>query len=143
MRTAVSTHPLEASVAGPHSEPLNDEDIRRLFAGSALTQQRLDRLRMWPRMLVRCGERIVAVATCDRAQEELVAPDIGLAEDVACRTNDVLTALLDALESACMAGGSTRVILSPPRAGLSLLEKRGYRTVKASCAGCWIEKIVG
>jgi hypothetical protein len=143
MRPSVSTEALEASVVGPHSEPLLDEDIRRLFAGSALTQQRLDRLRKWPRMLVRCGDRIVAVATCDRAQDELVAPDIGLADDMTCRTSDVLAALLDALESACIAGGSNRVILSPPRAGLALLEKRGYRTVKASCAGCWIEKIVG
>jgi hypothetical protein len=56
---------------------------------------------------------------------------------------DVTNALLDALETACLAGGSRRVVLSPPRPSLAMLERRGYRTVKASCAGCWIEKMVG
>ena len=134
---------LEVKVLGPDCEPMTDIDLRRLFAGSALTGQRLDRLREWPRMLVFCGDRVVGAATCQRIEEELLVPDIGLAVDNGCSELDVVNALLDALETACLAGGSRRIVLSPPRPSLAMLERRGYKTVKASCAGCWIEKIVG
>ena len=134
---------LEVKVLGPHCEAITDADVRRLFAGGALTQQRLDRLREWPRMLVGCGDRVVAVATCQRMDDELLVPDVGIVSDCGCPEHDVLNTLLDCLENACLAGGSRRIVLSPPRTSLAFLERRGYHTVKASCAGCWIEKIIG
>jgi hypothetical protein len=134
---------LEVKVLGPHCEPMTEVDLRRLFAGSALTGQRLDRLREWPRMIILCGDRVVGAATCQRIEEELLVPDIGLAVDNGCSEMEVVNALLDALETAGLAGGCRRIVLSPPRPSLAMLERRGYKTVKASCAGCWIEKIVG
>lgn len=133
---------LEVKVLGPHCEQISDLDLRRLFAGSMLTGQRLDRLREWPRMLVLSGERLVGAATCQRIEDELLVPDIGLCADNGASEIEVVNALLDALETACLAGGSRRIVLSPPRPSLAMLERRGYKTVKASCAGCWIEKIV-
>jgi hypothetical protein len=140
--TAVSTA-LEVKVLGPHCEPITDVDIRRLFAGSSLTGQRLDRLRGWPRMLILCGDHLVGAATCQRIEDELLVPDVGVNVGTSCSEKEVVNALLDGLETACLAGGSRRVVLSPPRASLAILERRGYHTIKASCAGCWIEKIVG
>ncbi len=134
---------LEVKVLGPHCEPMSDVDLRRLFVGSALTGQRLDRLREWPRMLVMCGDRVVGAATCQRVEDELLVPDIAINVVNGCSELDVTNALLDALETACLAGGSRRVVMSPPRPSVAMLERRGYRTVRASCAGCWIEKMVG
>jgi hypothetical protein len=134
-----TTFDLEATILGPHCAALDDGDVRRLFGRSALTEQRLDRLRRWPRILVRRGDAIMGAATCERAHSEFLVPDVGLAEN-AETVNDVINALLDAIESACLAGGCRRIVLSPPRAGLALLERRGYQTVRASCAGSWMEK---
>lgn len=134
-----ATLDLEATILGPHCAPLEDGDVRRLFTGSVLTEQRLDRLNRWPRILVRRGEAILGAATCERAHSEFLVPDVGLAED-GDATPDVINALLDAIESACLAGGCRRIVLSPPRAGLALLQHRGYQTVRASCAGSWMEK---
>lgn len=134
-----ATLDLEATILGPHCAALEDGDVRRLFAGSVLTEQRLDRLARWPRILVRRGHAIVGAATCERAHAQFVVPDVGLAENSGA-TQDVFNALVDAIESACLAGGCRRIVLSPPRVDLGLLERRGYRTVRASCAGSWMEK---
>lgn len=134
---------LEISVLGPHCAPVSEADLRRLFTGSALTEQRLNRLREWPRMLVACGDRVVAAATCQRIEDELLVPDIGICAECGCSERQIIHALLDALETACLAGGSRRIVLSPPRTSLGFMERRGYKTVKASCAGSWIEKVVG
>lgn len=133
---------LDVKVLGPHCDPLSEPELRRLFPGSSLTGQRFDRLAEWPRMLVYCGDRVVGAATCQRLEDELLVPDIGICSDNGCLELDVVNALLDALENACLAGGSRRIVLSPPRASMAMLERRGYKTVKASCAGCWIEKLM-
>lgn len=135
----LATHDLEATILGPHCAALDDGEVRRIFPGGALTEQRLDRLRRWPRIVVRRGGILVGAATCERAHSEFVVPDIGLAEE-AEDSRDVISALLDAIESACLAGGCRRIVLSPPRSGCALLERRGYRIVSASCAGRWMEK---
>jgi len=132
---------LEVVVLGRDCEPMSDADLRRLFAGSTLTADRLDRLRDWPRVLVTCTDRIVGVATCQRVHDELVVPDLAIAAS-AHTEHEVLHTLLDALENACLAGGARRIVLSPPRASLLLMQRRGYLAVRASCAGCWLEKAV-
>ena len=129
---------LEATILGPHCAALEDGDVRRLFGGSALSEQRLDRLRRWPRILVLRAGAIVGAATCERAHSEFLVPDVGLAESPA--SPDVVNVLIDAIESACLAGGCRRIVLSPPCSGRALLEGRGYQIVQASSPGSWMEK---
>ena len=132
--------PFDVRVVGPDCEPIDDLDLRRLFPGSSLTEERLNRLRQWPRILVLCCGRVVAVATCQRVDLELRVPEIGLANPCDCGERAILHALFDALEVAAMAGGCQRLVISPPRMSLMSLERRGYRRVRASCAGAWVEK---
>jgi hypothetical protein len=145
---ATSTAPpraalLDVSILSRDGAPVSDSDLRRLFSGGSLTAARLDRLRDWPRILVGCGDRLVGAATCQRLEADLVVPDIGICTDCLCPEHDVLNTLLDALEAACLAGGGRRLVLSPPRTALFLLQRRGYEAVSASCAGCWVEKRIG
>lgn len=134
-----ATLDFEATLLGPDCAPIDDGDVRRLFAGRAVTEQRLDRLSRWPRILVRRGDAIVGAATCECSHSEFLVPDIGVAEN-GTATREVIDTLVDAIESASLAGGCRRIVLSPPRVGLAILERRGYRTVQASCPGSWMEK---
>ena len=131
---------LEVSILSRDCQPISDPDLRRLFPGGALTAQRLDRIRDWPRLLVTVDGTVVGLATCQRLHDELLVPDIGMCVTCECSEHDALDALLDALETACLAGGSRRLVLNPPRTSLLFLERRGYYAVTASCAGCWVEK---
>lgn len=145
--------PIDVRVCGGDCEPMSDADLRRLFPGSALTQARLDRLRELPRVLVIMGERTVGTATCQKVEDELRVPDLGV--DVTTgglrlvggqplpREREIINALLDAIEIACLAAGCSRIILSPPKVSLGFLERRGYRRVDEQCAGGWLEKVVG
>ena len=145
---------LEIRVCGADGEALSEADLRRLFAGGSLTAARLDRLRAWPRVMVTCGTRIVGVATCLKVDAELRVPDVGLdtseterplagGAGIECGVREILNALLDAVELTSLAGGCTRIVLSPPKVSLFFLERRGYRRVDERCAGGWIEKQVG
>ena len=98
------------------------------------------RIREWPRVLVAAGDVIVGAATCQRLQDELLVPDIGLSACVGCADGEVLLVLIDALETACLAGGSRRVAVNPPRAALPLLASRGYRAIDRPQAGCWVAR---
>jgi hypothetical protein len=143
---------LEVRVCGGDCEPMSDVDLRRLFPGSALTQARLERLRELPRVLVIMGDKTVGAATCQKVEIELRVPDIGI--DVAScglrlvggppqpREREIINALLDAVEVACLAAGCQRIILNPPKVPLGFLERRGYTRVDERCAGGWVEKIV-
>jgi hypothetical protein len=144
--------PIEVRVCGGDCEPMSDADLRRLFPGSSLTQARLDRLRDLPRVLVIMGDRTVGAATCQKVESELRVPDLGVDTSVGGlrlvggppqpREREVINALLDAVEVACLASGCFRIILSPPRVPLAFLERRGYRRVDERCAGGWVEKIL-
>lgn len=142
--------PLEIRVCSADCEPLCDRDLRRLFPGSSLTQPRLDRLRLLPRVAIMVGGRVVATATCQKVEEELRVPDLGIdgslpeATTTAVRGDrEIINALLDAIEMAALAAGCQRVIVNPPKVSLTMLERRGYRQIHESCAGSWIEKTVG
>jgi hypothetical protein len=144
--------PIEVRVCGGDCEPMSDADLRRLFPGSSLTQARLDRLRDLPRVLVIMGDRTVGAATCQKVESELRVPDLGVDTSVGGlrlvggppqpREREVINALLDAVEVACLASGCFRIILSPPKVPLAFLERRGYRRVDERCAGGWVEKIL-
>jgi hypothetical protein len=143
---------IEVRVCGGDCEPMSDADLRRLFPRSSLTQARLDRLRDLPRVLVLMGERTVGVATCQKVEEELRVPDLGIDSTVGGlrlvggppqpKEREVINALLDAVEVACLAAGCSRIVLSPPRVSLGFLERRGYRRVDERCAGGWVEKTI-
>jgi hypothetical protein len=59
-----------------------------------------------------------------------------------CAVDHIATALLDALEMACLAGGGRRLVLLP-RASVTthLLRPRGFVTIAEGCAGSWFEKL--
>ena len=61
---------------------------------------------------------------------------------VPCSVDQIATALLDALEIACLAGGGRRLVLLP-RAALAghLLRGRGFVPIVEGCAGSWFEKV--
>jgi hypothetical protein len=154
LRQPASDRPtLEVRVCGADGEALSESDLRRLFPGSGLTDARLDRLREWSRITVTCGARTVGIATCQKVDTELRVPDVGLDGEpadetlagnagVRCGDREILNALLDAIELTCLAGGCSRVILSPPKVSQFFLERRGYRRVDERCAGGWIEKMI-
>lgn len=143
---------IEVRVCGGDCEPMTDVDLRRLFPGSALTQGRLERLRELPRVLVFMGDKIVGAATCQKVETELRVPDLAI-DVAACglrlvggpprpREREIINALLDAVEVACLAAGCHRIILNPPKVPIGFLERRGYTRVDERCAGGWVEKTV-
>lgn len=140
---ATDTAPLEIQVQGPDSPAVSESDLRRLFPGAALTDRRLERLREWPTVTVSCCDRIVALATCKKSETELRVPDLALDPDSGCGTHDVLTALLEAVELAGLAGGCRRIVIMPPRISPAFLERRGYSAIRERCAGGWLEKALG
>lgn len=143
---------IEIRVCGGDCEPLSDADVRRLFAPASLTEARLARLRELPRVLVLKGGRVVALATCQKVEQELRVPDLGIDAPVTGlrlvggppqpREREVINALLDAVEVACLAVGCRRIILNPPRVAPGFLARRGYARVDERCAGGWVEKTV-
>ncbi|HXW07609.1 MAG TPA: hypothetical protein VD833_20405 [Vicinamibacterales bacterium] len=135
--------PLDIDVQGPDGAPVPDGDLRRLFPGTSLTERRLERLRDWPRIVVRCGTRIVALATCKKTDVELRVPDLAFDPDCGCGHHEVLGALLDAVELAGLAGGCQRIIVMPPHVSPAFLERRGYTAIRERCAGGWLEKPLG
>jgi hypothetical protein len=145
VRTPVNDPPvLDVSVDGPDGVQLSDGDLRQLFPGSALTGVRLDRLRECPRVLVRCAGQVVAIATYQKSERELRVPDLGLCDpsDASCTRREIVNALIDGVELACIAAGCRRLVVNPPSMSLAFLERRGYVRVNERCAGGWIEKTI-
>jgi hypothetical protein len=86
--------------------------------------------------------RIVGIAAYERADGELRVHEFGVDTGATLYTTDqVVNALLDALEVACLAGGGRRLVLLP-RAAIAgtILRRRGFVTIAEGCAGSWFEK---
>lgn len=136
---------LDVLVEGPDVRGLADADVRRLFPGSTLTGERLNRLRNWPRVVVRVDDTPVGVATYTQTAFETQIPDFAVTIPPAVGSERsrlaqrVLDALLDAIELASLAGGCHRVVLIPSIAAAHL-ERRGYVAIREGCAGAWMEK---
>ena len=136
---------LDVVVEGSDARGLTDADIRRLFPGTALTGVRLNRLRNWPRVVVRVDDKAAGVATYTQTPFELQIPDFAVSipsavgADRGGLTKRVFDALLDAIEVASLAAGCHRIVLIPS-AGAADLERRGYVIVREGCAGAWMEK---
>jgi hypothetical protein len=138
--------PLDVTIEGPDCPRLSDADLRRLFPGSTLTGVRLNRLRNWPRLVVRLAGVPVALATYTQTDGETQIPDFAV--DLPPRLNAMdgmlrrraLYALLDAIELASLAGACRRIVLIPGTDAIAVLERRGYRAFNEGCAGAWLEK---
>jgi hypothetical protein len=135
---------LDLRLEGPDVRGLSDADVWRLFPGRT-TGARLNRLRNWPRVVVRSGEVIVGVATYTHTPLETHVPDF--AADVprsirATHANvagQVLDSLLGALETATRDAGCGRLVVIPSTNSADL-GRRGYVCVSEGCGGSWMEK---
>jgi len=133
---------MQVKVLGPDCAPPSAADLRRLFRGRRLTPARRDRIAQSGRVVATCADRTVGMAAYERTDGELrvheLAVDIGA---MPCTEDQVLNALIDALEVACLAGGGRRLVLLPRAAiATSLLRRRGFVTIAEGCAGSWFEK---
>ncbi len=135
-------NPVQVRVVGPEAACLTPTDMRRLFRGRRLTPARRERLRNSGRVVAACGSRVVGLAAYERADGEIRVHEFGLDACTTCTVDQVATALLDALEVACLAGGGRRLVLLP-RAALTahLLRSRGFVPIAQGCAGSWFEKL--
>ena len=130
-------------------DPKDLADVRRLFPGSSPSGVRLNRLRNWPRVVVRVDDTVAAVATYTQTSFETQIPDfaIGIPSAVGSERSRlaerVLDALLDAIELASLAGECQRIVLIPSVASVDDMERRGYAVVEDGCAGSWMEKSLG
>jgi hypothetical protein len=134
--------PVQVRVVGPDAACLTPTELRRLFRGRRLTPARRERLRNSGRVVAACGSRVVGLAAYERADGELRVHEFGVDDATPCTLDQIATALLDALEIACLAGGGRRLVLLP-RAALAahLLRSRGFVPIAEGCAGSWFEKI--
>jgi hypothetical protein len=128
-------------VVGPDAACLTPADLRRLFRGRRLTPERRSRLASGGRIMAACGNRAVGLAAYERSDDELRVHEFAV--DAAARrpVDQIATALFDALEMACLAGGGRRLVLLP-RAVLAphLLRARGFVPIAEGRAGSWFEK---
>ena len=132
---------LNARIDDAGCPPLSEGDLRRMFPGSALTDRRLDRLRSWLRVVITHEDRLVGVATCRETDGEMRVPDIALdREEQNLGVHQILHALLDAIELAATAGNCRSIVMGTPPVSPAWLQRRGYRAVRESCAGAWLEK---
>jgi hypothetical protein len=134
--------PMQVRVVGPESAGLTPTDLRRLFRGRRLTPARRDRLAASGRVTATCANRVVGVAAYERVDLELRVHEFGVDASSPAAVEPVASALLDALEVACLAGGGRRLVLLP-RAAISaaMLRDRGFVNIAEGCAGSWYEKI--
>jgi hypothetical protein len=134
---------LNARIDDAGCPPLSEGDLRRLFPGSNLTDRRLDRLRTWLRVVITHEDRLVGVATCRETDGEMRVPDVALDRDEKeLGVHQILHALLDAIELAATAGNCRSIVMSTPPVSPTWLQRRGYRAVRESCAGGWLEKSI-
>jgi hypothetical protein len=131
---------MRVRIVGSDSIPLAETDLRRLFPDGLLSFDRFERLTMWPRVVAACGPRVVGVAAYQRVDRELRVPEIGVDASGECDAWDIVGALVEALEIACLAGGCRRVLIMPPPVGAGLLLRRGYQRASEGGSGSWMAK---
>jgi hypothetical protein len=134
--------PVQVRVVGPDAACLTPTDLRRLFRGRRLTAARRERLANGGRVLAACGTRIVGLAAYERTDGEVRVHEFAVDATTPCAGDEIATALLDALEMACLAGGGRRLILLPRAVSADhLLRERGFVPIAEGSAGSWFEKL--
>ena len=135
------TPPMQVRVVGPESTGPTPADLRRLFRGRRLTPARRQRLVESGRVMASCGGRIVGVAAYETVGAELRVHEFGVDPGSPCTEDQVAATLIEALETACLAGGGRRLVLLPRAVVVpALLRRRGFVTIGEGCAGSWFEK---
>lgn len=127
-------------VVGTDATPVPPADLARLFPRLRPFSPRFDRLAHSPRVEVSDGPLLVGVAIYLRTEDELRVPELAATSGRGSSTREVLNALFDALEVACLAGGHRRLIVTPPPSALAMLQRRGFELIREGCAGIWLEK---
>ena len=136
--------PLDLNVEGPEARGVTDADIRRLFPGRS-AGDRLNRLRNWPRIVVRIDDVPVGVATFTQTPIEMQIPDFAvdippvLDLDHGNVRPQIIRALLEAIEIAALAAGCRRIVIIPGQGAVDFA-RRGYLSVSEGCGGSWMEK---
>jgi len=128
-------------VIGPDAACLSPADLRRLFRVRPLTPARRARILAGGRVHAACGARVVGLAAYERSDDALRVHEFVTDAAAPCPADEIATALLDALEMACLAGGGRRLVLLPRAAAAShLLRARGFVPIAGGSAGSWFEK---
>ena len=128
-------------VVGPDAASLSPADLRRLFRDRPLTPARRARILAAGRVVAACGARAVGLAAYERSDDALRVHEFVTDAAAPCSAEEIATALLDALEMACLAGGGRRLVLLPRAAAAShLLRARGFVPIAEGTAGSWFEK---
>jgi len=138
-----TTHGLRVQVFGADAEPMPAHALARLFPHVPAHSPRFERLARSARVIVTHGSQIVGFAVYQRIDGDIRVPDLTLLASPGHGVRDVFGALLDALEAACLAGGSRRIVLPPTAPAHGLLRRRGYDVISEGCAGAWREKTFG
>lgn len=134
--------PVHVRVLGPDAAGLTPADLRRLFKGRRLTPERRARLAGSGRMLAVRGERIVGLAAYERTDAELRVHEFAVEAGTPCVSDEIASALIGALEIACLASGGRRLVLLPRAApSAHLLRARGFAQIAQGAAGSWFEKL--
>jgi hypothetical protein len=132
---------MHLSIVGPEVEPLPAGDLRRLFAAGMLSARRHDRLAHCARVMATCNGHVVGLATYVKVDAELQVPDLAIDRQATCRAQDVLGAILDGLELACLAGGGHRILVRPPPAiPPAVFRIWGYSVAPGRRRPGWVEK---
>lgn len=135
---------LDLRVEGADVRGLSDLDIRRLFPVRT-AGDRLNRLRNWPRIVIRIEDVPVGVATYTQTPIEMHVPDFAvdippfIDADRGHARRQVIEALLEAIEIASLAGGCRRIVIIPSERPEDF-SRRGYLSVSEGCGGSWMEK---
>jgi len=129
-------------VLGPDGGGPSVSELRRLFRGQRISAVRRHRLEQSGRIIALCGPKAVGLAAYERSDRDVRVHDVGIDTTSPCGLETISNGLLDALELACLASGSRRLLLLP-RTGFptDVLRRRGYLAIAdGGAAGSWYEK---
>ncbi len=133
---------IHVRVVGPDSALPSAMDLRRLFPPATLTQARRERLQRCAKVVAVAGAQVVGLASFESWNDDIRLHELACDPTVSCSAADIVRQLLDALELACLASGSRRIVLLPQAVvSATPFERLGYRVVHEGCAGAWLEKI--
>lgn len=132
---------MRVRVLGSDAADLPAADLKRLFKGRHLTPARRHRLSESGRVIAVCGTRVVGLAAYELVDAEFRVHEFGIDAESPCRVEEIATALVDALETACLAGAGNRLVLLPRASiGAAFLRQRGYAPIAEGCPGSWFVK---
>lgn len=116
------------TVIGPECEGGKSRDLLSLFAEGALSGVRVGRFHDCSKIAAQCGGDLVGIAAYRLRDGRLDVEELAVEQPCRCEASEIVSTLLRALESACLAGGGHRVVLSAEAAGsVANAVGEGYR----------------